>query len=65
MPRYFTLNEDDKKKFEFDWLKADVKIKKIFAKDLFLEFAVDSDVYNRSINVMYLGSSRSLSPLPR
>lgn len=65
VPRYFTLSEGDKAKFEFDWIKADVKVKKIFAKDLFLEFTVDSDVFNRSLNVMYLGKSRNLSPLPR
>ncbi|KAI4463568.1 zinc metalloprotease family m13 neprilysin-related [Holotrichia oblita] len=64
VPRYFTLSQDDQNKFEFDWMKADVKVKKVFAKDLFLEFTVDSDVFNRSINVMYLGKSRNSSPLP-
>lgn len=65
VPRYFTLNQHDQEKFEFDWVKADVNVKKVFAKDLFLEFTVDLDVFNRSINVMYLGRSRNLSPLPR
>lgn len=65
VPRYFTLSQEDQNKFEFDWMKADVKVKKVFAKDLFLEFAVDSDVFNRSLNVMYLGKSRNSSPLPR
>ncbi|KAK9728009.1 Peptidase family M13 [Popillia japonica] len=64
VPRYFTLSQEDQNKFEFDWMKADVKVKKVFAKDLFLEFAVDSDVFNRSLNVMYLGKSRNSSPLP-
>ncbi|KRT81252.1 Peptidase, partial [Oryctes borbonicus] len=64
VPRYFTLNQNDQEKFEFDWVKADVNVKKVFAKDLFLEFTVDLDVFNRSINVMYLGRSRNLSPLP-
>ncbi|XP_022902040.2 neprilysin [Onthophagus taurus] len=64
VPKIFNATEQEVDSYQFDWIKADVNSKKMFATDLFVQFLVDADIFNRSQNVMFLGSSRATSPLP-
>ena len=64
VPSFLTLSPKQLKNFTFDWMKADVNVKMILGMDLFIPFEIEPYVYNTSYNVMYMGSSRSKSPLP-
>lgn len=51
--------------FTFDWLRADVTIKKFFYMDVFIGVTVDSNVYDNSNNSFYLGTPGHDCPLPK
>lgn len=51
--------------FTFDWLRADVAIKKVFYMDVFVGVTVDSNVYDTSNNSIYLGTPGHDCPLPK
>lgn len=62
IPTYFSESPDAD--FKFDWIKTEVELKKTFATDTFIGLLVDADIYNRSNNVIYMGTPDSNSPLP-
>lgn len=63
MPQFF--NSTKSSSFTFDWLRADVTIKKLFYMDIFVGVAVDSNVYDNSNNSFYLGTPGHDCPLPK
>lgn len=65
IPSLFTKSEAEIMDFQFDWLKMDATIKKLFSMDVFIGFAVDSNNFNKSENVMYIGVPGNYCPLPR
>ncbi|KAK5643359.1 hypothetical protein RI129_007204 [Pyrocoelia pectoralis] len=62
MPNFF--NKTAHADFKFDWIKVEVALKKTFAMDNFIGLLVDADIYNRSRNVIYMGTPDSPCPLP-
>lgn len=62
VPNYLKTDKVDNQ--QFDWISADVQMKKLFDMDLFIGFVVDMNIYNTSTNVMYIGSPSASSPLP-
>ncbi|XP_017772968.1 PREDICTED: neprilysin-11 [Nicrophorus vespilloides] len=63
IPSYFSGKSVDDD-IDFDWIEVSVKLKQIFAMNLFIQFDIDADIYNRSNNVLYIGSGISSAPLP-
>lgn len=64
VPRFFE-KPSDTSGFHFDWMQADVNLKRLLDMDLFVGFLVDANIYNRTMNVMYIGRPSASSPLPR
>lgn len=64
VPSLLTKTEDEIASFKFDWLKSDAVIKKAFAMDVLIGFAVEANIFNRSENVMYIGVPGQRCPLP-
>ncbi|KAF5294546.1 hypothetical protein FQR65_LT10738 [Abscondita terminalis] len=62
LPTFF--NKSKSENFTFDWISVEVNLKKIFAMDTFVGVLVDADVFNRSRNVIYMGTPGSTCPLP-
>lgn len=63
MPQFF--NNTKSSSFTFDWVRADVAIKKLFYMDIFVGVTVDSNVYDNSNNSFYLGTPGHDCPLPK
>lgn len=65
IPNYLVKDEKERKDFKFDWLKCEADLKKTFYMDVFIGFIVQANIYNRSENVLYLGTRGLQCPLPR
>lgn len=64
VPQFFNSTKSDDS-FKFDWLRADVAIKKVFYMDVFVGVTVDSNVYDNSNNSFYVGTPGQDCPLPK
>ncbi|XP_044254870.1 endothelin-converting enzyme homolog isoform X2 [Tribolium madens] len=64
VPSLVTKTDEEIAEFQFDWLKSDAVIKKTFAMDVLIGFVVDSNIFNQSENVMYIGVPGLRCPLP-
>ncbi|KAF5282082.1 hypothetical protein FQA39_LY00607 [Lamprigera yunnana] len=62
MPSIF--NNTKHTNFTFDVIAVEVALKKTFAMDTFIGFLVDADIFNRSRNVIYMGTPEDQCPLP-
>lgn len=65
IPNYFNITEDAKSNFSFDWMKTETLIKQIFMMDVFIGATVDSNIFNGTENVIYVGKIFQKTPLPR
>lgn len=61
-PNFF--NKSLNANFTFDWISIEVALKKTFAMDNFIGVLVDADIFNRSRNVIYMGTPGTSCPLP-
>lgn len=65
VPNYFTLTDDQKLSFSFDWMKTETLIKQNFMMDVFIGAVVDNNIFNGTENVIYVGRIFQSTPLPR
>lgn len=65
IPNHFTMTNEQRSSFSFDWMETETLIKQIFMMDIFIGATVDNNIFNGTENVIYMGRIFQSSPLPR